>query len=922
MKRKGWTCAAIVGIALLMILPSASFLAALNFPAKPAALDASNSVTLRGGYQIPVAGGQAALERALAGGPFSSINDGPAAYRAWVANTSPAYSSQISSIPLSVWAGLQKESRDAQAKMPESVLYADVQSALHTDVLAPFGFGTAIIVIITVTALGCLFGGPIGCLVGLAVAGVFVAAWFIVSNLFGNQDAQHRLDAQQHMGAFMGGIHGILENNANSTRTILNDLNLTYTALTWEAANAALTQLPNSSFNFPLDAFQSGILPQLMSTIEGVIANMANTVAAGLDATAREFGPQGFYGTQGIACTMRVQAGSFVGPTITDPNLYMGFSPQSPACYGETGSPGNEEWSGTVNPTVTPGVFPGLAVSTAGTFGSHSISTEYYIPHGAALDAPFVYTGGAFTNGPYVALQFVPIFGSGVTWYNYTSGDAAFNFTGPSGIYYLNSEAACSTRLVASCSPLGGSVHGVQWIVVGAVPLNSATVSGSTLAASFNATGPFSGQFINVVALNCPNNGVLTAGSTGSTLYADQTNIPSFEVCDYSSDYTLTEMSTLTNAAVNVGEAYWSFLRLQGYTNENQVPTRCVIPNPAEIIAPNVNGGAAYLASLNLTDLLGLYIGYLSTLSYTFNETQNLTNSSFGGFCGHVIKCPTLTGSCVGFGVWGLGRNVPVFALGDIYVPPAQCVADLGQACNGETISNVSSWVLQDVQQLWEPSTGTLNLTINQSVVLPHANPSSLVYNQNNTAGDAMTCLTMAHNAVQCNATNPVGAYGRPTFQYHVTGNSTDKGGSIYAQAVNPAFGAGWMVRINACATLSATNFTGNWSQLQNYTKQTSVCQFNESLIQSWITNTSCINGNVGCGHCPPNCPPPGGGGGTHCAGDATFLLGSIVDSIATVIGFGNIGCLLGWGIVIFLVVALVSVIVYVPIAIYTGRRD
>ena len=877
----------------------------------------ASPVQLTGGYTLPnVTNGE--LDAAMAGGPLASALQGPKALMALDQHLAPAFAKEMAALPASTWAALEAMGQARLHGASPSVIYADVQTLSNPCVsqvsscIFVSGAVLAAIVIIGCTTV-------VGCVAGLAIAGLIIAVSIIVNLLMGNGGGNcGRCDAALQDISFLGDIHYALETDANATRTILNDLNTTYVALSWEAASAALAQLPNATFNYQLDALQSGILPQLESTIEGVIGEIASAVSTGLQTAAGTFGPNGYYGLQGYACVLAVGAGGGLagaGQGFSDPNLYQGYANAGPYCYSETGSPsaGNEMWGGNANPSLAPGAYPGIRMQTGLAKGEEYANAEYFVQHGARFDSTWFQTGESTTSGPYVGTQFIPVTGTGVAWYNYTETNGAWVFNGPNGTYYVNTVAGCASAAFSTCRNIGGGVDDYYLIGVGTMPLNDGTASGSWLATSYNLTGPATGAQANVVPIDC-------GAGTSSQLTAPETDGNPVQVCDPSTNYTLTEMSTLLDAALNVGDAYWAFLRGQGYTSEGQVPTRCVIPNPADIIAPNVLGGAAYLASLNATALLALYIGYMAQLSYTFNETQNLTNGSFGGFCGHQIKCPTPTGSCVGWGIQGLG-NAPVIALGSIYVPPTECEADLGQACHGETIANPKSWPIVNTQMFWEPGTGTLSLVLNQSMELPYSNPSQLLYTGNNSTGSwhgyaNLTCATGSYNALGCHPVNQSSLYGIPEYQFHVTGNSSVPSSSIFPAGIELNVGPGWITRVSACADLNISAFNGNWATNQNYTRESGVCSFNETVIQSWITNATCLLEN--CGQCPPNCPPPPPGPGVQCPGTADlWIFGSIVNGVAGVfsgipfIGTG-LGCFVGYVVLVLLFVLLIYLAVVV----------
>jgi hypothetical protein len=888
-------------------------------------INASDTVLLPGGYPFHVPGGAAGLAADMKGGGLAPVLSSGAALKAGLATTYGAgLTPTIDLLPSSLWVGLVAGAADYRAGH-DSQGAAAIRDALTVgDYL-----GISDVAAITIIAFACTVGELtiIGCAVGLLVVGLWISVGLLAycftygfSSCTGNNP--ERLDAQNEVNKIMGGLRQVAENLANSTETILNDLNATYFALTWEAANAALTQIGNGTFNVNLNAFQSGILPQMVSTETGVIANLANAVASTLNGTAAIFGPTGFYGQQGIACIVTVGQGgaSFVpGGTgqyeVTDPNLYSGFSPQAPACYGETGTPGNEAWSGTANPSVFPGVYPGVRLSYGDASRDEGTTSEYYLAKGASIDAAFVSSTVTApltpTTGPYVGIQLIPTAGTGTTWFNFTTGNAAFNMSIPNGTYYVNQVAGCTTLSFSSCHSIGSGVEPAVLVATEAFPLTAGTADVTALAASFNLTGPFSGDTSNSVPLACST----PALGLYAVAVAPETDSETFGLCNGPTNNTVVTLETLLTASTTVGDAYWLFLRSAGYTSVAQIPTRCIIPNPASIISPNLNGGAAYLASLTPTQLTALYTNYLARLAGTFNNSS--ANLIYLNFCGIKIACPPLTGTPTCFSAVG-GGTVPVLAIGSIYVPPAECASDFNATCHGESIGNYKTWFLRNVTMLWEPSTGTFTAVLNQTMALPHANPMDLMYSTNESAGMNLTCQTGSFNVYSCVPSNRTPAWLIEQFAYHVTGNSTVNSGSVYPSSVNPAFGAGWATRVTACATVDLANFSGNWAQGQNYTWQHVSCSFNETQIRSWITNDSCTFDTSSCGVCPPDCNG-GGGSGSSCGGSIPFLSGvvnSIYGLLGNLLGFG---CGLAWLLGLILIVIVVAIVAVVALAVYRG---
>ena len=167
--------------------------------------------------------------------------------------------------------------------------------------------------------------------------------------------------------------------------------------------------------------------------------------------------------------------------------------------------------------------------------------------------------------------------------------------------------------------------------------------------------------------------------------------------------------------------------------------------------------------------------------------------------------------------------------------------------------------------------------------------------------------------------TNTTGAFGIPGFLFHVAGNSTDAASSIYPTDSHGAYGVGFAARLTGCADIQLSNFTGDWSQAQSYTLQRSTCSFNETQIQSWVTNYTCIWDTASCAPPPPP-PPPGS---TGLCGTSTLTawydswIGALVSGVAApfqgipFIG-PTLGCILGWGAFVLIFVIAIIVIFYI----------
>lgn len=504
------------------------------------------------------------------------------------------------------------------------------------------------------TAVGCAVGAVIGCLAG-AIVGAAIVGFDLLLNYY-NGGNYERASAVIQADTMLGSLANVLALNENATRTEEAALNLTSVALDYQAANAALLQLGNASFNPQLDAIQSDLLPGIYSVFEADILDIQGIIVAEFNQFDNTFGGNGFYGAQGIVCQFvskyQPGGGFYVGEqSFAAPYVDGGYSGNVGGCLGESGTP---SW-GVYSSAGTAGSAAGIQVNLHNGFGTSG--SPSYIQH----DSPLFFGGGTSTSTyPWTTIQLRPLLGFGTSWFN-VSGQVGqvVNYTGPTGAYYISSEE-CTSAVIATCTAVGGATRQVTsgnvWPVIGA---NLATVS---IGGWFNVTTdtPDNGlvPIYNAVwectsgasvlttafAVNTGSNGGLSAG---------------VNACGAGTDYLATELNNILIGAENVAGTYWSFLTNQGYTSESQVPARCIVPTVSDALP---SWTPQQLAEAGVANLTKIYYAYLLQLGYTFNASASLTNVNF---CGAHVKTPV--------GGWAslFGAPLPVNATGDIYIPNA-----------------------------------------------------------------------------------------------------------------------------------------------------------------------------------------------------------------------------------------------------------
>jgi len=343
--------------------------------------------------------------------------------------------------------------------------------------------------------------------------------------------------------------------------------------------------------------------------------------------------------------------------------------------------------------------------------------------------------------------------------------------------------------------------------------------------------------------------------------------------------------------AQSVGLVYWNFLHLLGYYDVASIPAKCIIPTPNVALQ-----GVPYqeLEGANATFLLNLYLTYLNQLGFTYNATDFVLNTTT--FCNHPLPAPS--GNFTGqFNVYGLGY---IFLNGSsVHSANGSVVQTLGDPTSWNVSGEV--FIQPSLYNMTVPVNTTWFLSSKQGAwafVVPLVNTTS-----GKTIGSAPTTCV---NGGKCYTPWAAGAYYLGAVGGGLFGNSTLKGGG--PTKGTPSVRGNDAIFFTECWTNSANNSTPDF-------KSTSTCGFGVGGITP--PPPPCSGSSCQCK--PPNCGHLGGS--SPCAGDSIYLVGPAVDSIAGFIGFGNVGCLVAWAIIILLIVAVIALAIGI-VTFIVGRRD
>ena len=619
---------------------------------------------------------------------------------------------------------------------------------------------------LAVCAIGAGETLGLACLAGgLAVLGVYV--WELLTGQSASEQIGKQVEAlaQNLADEFVTE----LQLAALGMENQLSALNATVNALGYEGAAAALSQLGNASFNEPLNLAQSGIAGEMAGVLAAQMATVANLEGQAIAITSSELGSAN---SEGQYCTLSI--GGIQTPT-----------PAASSCPTTSVS--------FTYPTGTASF--GMALNWA------QNNVDEFLN---ASETMTIWGGGVAGT-----VEFIPLDGSH-PYINMTApaNPAIVNFTGPTGAYQIVLNLA--------------SENNILWPSIAAPLSAGALTSGgaeNTVIISGASASEITNGAITVLYDSCGAESVsyLCGTTYGDTAAAMGTyNAPSY-------------LFNLELAAETQAETYWQVLRNLGYTNADQVPARCLIPSPAQLLPMTLT--PTQLAAMNETTMLRIYYALLGNLAFTFNASSTITAYNV---CGHHVVVPTGS-SPIGFGTYAYGY-IYVAGAGGWAVPSPP----LNNTAGPEVYSSAITWNLSGIVS-FAPAISAFAVPLQTDWLLPDDNPSfatvqpftSNVTNPRTGTGYVTTdgptgCLVGGGDLpANCSlASSPL------TVLDYIGGNSSANHG--YTGSAFPTHedgsGASYSVLLTACFTAQ------NDANIINvtYTETTTgTCSFNHNTVNS-----------------------------------------------------------------------------------------
>ncbi|HEV2165503.1 MAG TPA: hypothetical protein VGS23_00770, partial [Thermoplasmata archaeon] len=366
---------------------------------------------------------------------------------------------------------------------------------------------------------------------------------------------------------------------------------------------------------------------------------------------------------------------------------------------------------------------------------------------------------------------------------------------------------------------------GSSWVLAGRINSTATTVWYSPYASFLNANEGCSiyAQYVYGVSTTSGSE-ILTANSLGCNQYSPPcsttTNFPASPGSDplvissqdpsvwgpnggstaqvFGTTITVPDFGTyfgnLEAKAQLAGEAYWAFLRSEGYRSISQIPANCIIPYPSGALPQSATNA---LGNATAAEDLAIYEAWLNGLATFFNTPVNSTN-----YCsGH----PTFKGA----GLLPAPNGVNV--TGFVYLPNTT-------AYPHEKFGNVTTWALNGtlanrtrqtaVQMVLYPTVATVSIPVGAKYEVPSNDP--LV------------------------AIAPIGMGLAFPQYYNLLGNGTrvNGGGGVILDASSP----GAAVYLTSCSVSGVSE---------------SNCTITLQNLQGYLANISCPSGVNGCGTQP-----------------------------------------------------------------------
>lgn len=685
---------------------------------------------------------------------------------------------------------------------------------------------------------------------------------------------------------------------ANAESNLMQALNLTYVALSYEAANGAVSQLKNNTYNPELDLAQSGVATQLASVFYSEAGTLQAIMSIGVslaDAIENNNNYDGYYCPIAFG---QAGGGGFVTP---------GTAPVScAASFGSAGSLQNLNGS----------LVGGWAPINVGSTTSPGSCPVVYLQSGSTISVVMTASVGTLTLIPAYDNTSSGMRGTG--WDNITMAEnwASAEFSGnitlslPYGgangmaYYVCGSNHGVQSIMMTYGIPLNPSTWGSMvtqspdvYYFCSAVPAQIAlcqTTGGSpwTIVASSTNQWACVGGYIGTSdclysagVYGTPSNTTLTGLHYG-TMYGAGTGLNLG-----------TYLESLLSYCTKIGWLYWYTIHVQ--LGKTSVPITCLIPNPAQLFPPNI--ALNELLTASVTTLTNWYDSELTLQAQTFNPNATLTSITI---CGKHPTAWNPYNTALGFGVYGIGY---------VYVPGATKSSD-GKVA--QVFSSPTTWNISGAIFIVPTISSLAPIPVNTSFELPLNNPTSLyvqpfMYTPGTGGGQSLI-----------NRSGPLGCFSRynptngclqiGTASYatgYVMGNSSAGGGligSTYPNSIDVSAGTGAAVYLTGCevATVGSPSLDPyyNLSRSCNFAIQ----QINET---AYLCNGQIVHsGQSVLGSCPT--PPCTLCGIVTNTNGCDIVILSSLDAAVNPYVAEPWACLLAWIIVIVVVLVIIWAVV------------
>lgn len=740
--------------------------------------------------------------------------------------------------------------------------------------------------VVGVCAVAAVESAGTACLAALVVYGIVLLAVYLFDVFTGNSNPVNPLYApavaqmEQILGAAQNAFNTGTQSINYSVSNMESTTNLTVGVAEYQAANAAISQIGNATFNAGLDIQNSGNYLTAAENTYLAEYEMASALVTAGNTTELFYGPSGGYGAHGIFCALRLSGtangginGSY-GVTFSGGGNFV--QNESGDSFGGDGK--CLEGASGIN-VVNGQFYGGTIINTRG------VGIEYAVLPNASLWAT------SYSDSPNnaVSIQFEPVANHSKT-INVTVpiGPAGTSLPNPNspipsrlhrGVWIYKGAWECNTLVSSSCAHPSGTQIATSELIegVGFAPVN---VNYSTDAEVFDTAQPSvfathtgSDAFGGLLDACGIGGGFAGSGNGGEIKNQEEFSDEMVKTCPASVTTLGKNLNQLVNDATTVAKAYWEFLRGNGWTSPSQIPPSCVLPSVEDFLPPNLN--LSQLASLGTGTILAML------LAYVHQQEANWGNVTGGSYCGtHPKQVGNIT----------IG-NLKTVVDADIYLPPS--------SYSPSQFASPALWPYVNQQIFIAPSVGNLTIPINETWEAPSNNPSLLFWGN----------LTGPHNSTVPYVLKPKTAENATFFprgfDNHFEGNSSLINGSAYPHNVTPADGHGDALFITGCYANTTVGSVTKWRALTECNVTIQVLHYNYS-------KNSCILFGT-------NCHPPQFPLATSCGNGAVDEIAGPFENIPFV---GKFACLIGWAIVIVILGVISIAFIYAGVRVLGRKRD